>query len=173
VSSVESAASGEAGSALNVTFDRLVSGKAESELHTVVSAVLSAPSRMPPPEPPMAAPPPPAAPPPSSSSSGGGLLGGVTSTVGSTVNSTAGVAGDTLGGVAGTASTVTHGAAGAAAGLATPIKAIHIDSRSEGQASADSRTSSSLSTREGRLRMESGTRLEMRVVSDSDASARR
>ena len=199
---MEAGASADAGSRLAVTFDRLVSGQATSQLNAVVSAVLSTPAEeraqrqpaqhqpMPEPEPIMAPPPPapapaaPAAAPSSGSASGGsGLIGGATSTVGSTV----GAAGLTLGGVTSTvnsSATATGSAVGNVGGvldasggattgsasgatLATPLRAIRVDSQAHGEQRAAA--GSMFSTRQGHLRMESGTRLQFRVAGHAES----
>ncbi len=196
ITSVEAGVAADAASRLAVTFDRLVSGKATSQLNAVVSAVLSTPTeeraqRQPMMEPePMMAPPAPApapapAPGPSSGSTpaGGGLLGGVTSTAGSTV----GAAGSTLGGVTSavnSSATATGSAAGNVGGvpdasgrataggasgatLATPLRAIRVDSQAQGEQQAAA--GSVFSTRQGHLRMESGTRLQFRVAGQAES----
>lgn len=161
--------SSSSNSTLAVDFDRLVQGKTTAALHTVVSAVVSTPAeqravfdR--------AASEPAIAPPPPSRSGGGGLLGGVTSTAGSAVGATVGATGSALGGVGGTLDATAQNAAGSATGisLATPARAIQLGS--EGQTSQNGTLTSVLRTDQGRLRLESGTMLEFRVSSETEAA---
>jgi hypothetical protein len=170
VQSVRADAEGKAGSSMSVVFDRLVSGEATSELHTVVSAVLSTPRERAEQQARLAEPMP--APAPATAGgggSGGGLVGGVTSTVGSTVGSTASAAGGVVGGVGSTVGATTQSTLGATSGalLSTPARAIRIDS----QAQAENQTSANsvLSTRQGHLRLESGTQMQFRVAGEADA----
>ena len=171
ITDVKAAAEGQAGSQLGVRFDQLLQGEASHQLNTVVTGVLSTPAedraRSNPPmqeEPPMAAPPVAQPAPSGGSSLGGGLVGGVTSTAGSTVNA----AGNAVGGVAGSAGSTVGAAAGATAGavVATPMRDIRIDS----QANASHQTSldSVLSTKQGHLRLESGTQLQFRVAGETE-----
>ena len=175
VQSVQADAEGKAGSSVSVVFDRLVSGEATSELHTVVSGVLSTPRDRAEQEQRMAEPSPSPAPAaqPSSGGSGGGLVGGATSAVGSTVGSTVNAAGSVVGGVGSTVDATSQSALGATGGamLATPARAIRIDS----QAQAENQTSATslLSTREGHLRLESGTRMQFRVAGEAEAGKKK
>ena len=189
----DASAEGDASSRLAVTFDRLVQGETTSQLNAVVTSVLSVPGRggasgepMMPSEPVMM-------PTPVSGGrpapSGGGLLGGAGSTVGSTVGATGGALGGVAGGVDSTLSSTTNatgqvpgGTAGsldaasksalggtAQAGLATPRKAIRLDSQSQAQAENETAASSVLSTRKGDLRMDSGTKLEFQTRAHAEA----
>lgn len=182
----EGKASADAGSRVAVVFDQLVQGESTSQLNAVLTTVLSTPSerrarqeqgmRE---EPMMAAPSPAPAPSGGSASGNGGLVGGV----GSTVGSVAGVAGQATGAVAGTADS-TLGGAGSTLGaatdttlggslgavVATPAKAIRLDSQAHAQNQTGA--SSVLSTREGHLRLDSGTQLEFRVASQAEKQAK-
>jgi len=182
----EANAAAEVGSRMTVVFDRLVQGESTSQLNAVLTTVLSTPSERRAreeqamrDEPMMAAPSPAAAPAGSSASGNAGLLGGASSTAGSA----AGVAGSATGAVAGTADSTLAGAGstlgaatdttlGAAAGgvVATPAKAIRLDSHA--QAQNHTGAGSVLSTREGHLRLDSGTRLEFRVAAQAEGQAK-
>ena len=172
VTSVSAAASGSAnaGSALNVAFDRLVEGSSVTQLNTVVRAILPSAAQQP-----MAGaaePEPMGGPAPSGGGSRGGLLGGAAGGLGSTANSTLNSTVDTAGSVAqgagGAIGAASNTTVGANAGLATPIRSIHVDSA----LSAENQTTvgSTLSTRHGDLRLESGTRLEFRVAGGTQGS---
>lgn len=169
-------ATGKAGSQLNVVFDRLASAQGETQLNTVLSSVLSTPSeeraerQQQSEAPPMMEPMP--APSGGAVGGGGGLVGGVTSSVGSTVGAATGAVGSTVGGVGGTLDAATRTTAGNATnlGLATPMRAIHIESRS--QAENQTSANSVLSTRQGDLRLESGTRMQFRVAANSEANSK-
>lgn len=166
IDSVEANAAADAGSRMAVTFDRLARGESTSQLHTVVSSILSTPGEQRMAEPaPAPAPRPAPAPAPSGGSTGGGLVGGVTSTVGSTV----GAAGSAVGGVGSTVDATTQATlgAGAGAGLATPARAIRIDSQANAQSSSSA--SSMLSTKQGHLRLDSGTQMRFQVAAQSQA----
>jgi len=175
ITDVKADAEGKSGSQLGVRFDQLVQGEASHQLNTVVTGVLSTPAderaRRGQPmqeEPPMAAPPVAQPAPSGGSPAGGGLVGGVTSTVGSTANA----AGSTVGGVAASAGSTVGATAGATAGavVATPARAIHVNS----QANASNQTglNSVLSTKQGHLRLESGTQLQFRVAAESEKPQR-
>jgi hypothetical protein len=175
VTSVSAAASGSAnaGSALNVTFDRLVEGSSVMQLNTVVHAILP-PAAQQPMAGPTAEPEPMGGPAPSGGGSRGGLLGGAAGGLGSTVNSTLNSTVDTAGSAAqgagaaiGAASNTTVGA-NAGVGLATPIRSIHVDSALSAQ--NQTTVGSTVSTRHGDLRLESGTRLEFRVAGSTQGS---
>ena len=171
VTNVRSAANAHEGSQMAVNFDRLISGESTTQLDAVVSAVLSSPGRgsmsndampmMQPDSGPMMGG-------GGRGSGGGGLLGGATAGVGSTVGavgSTAGNLGSTVGGAAQTTvSSATR------AGLSTPAKMIHIDSGAQADSSAG--LTSALSTRQGNLRLDSGTRLEFRVAAQGGAQVK-
>ncbi len=173
VTDVQSAVSADAGSRLAVTFDRLVQGETTTQLNAVVRSIISTPSQeraqreqMMRDEP-MAAPrPTPAASSSSSASGGGSLVGGATSTVGSAVG---GAANSTLSGTVDAASRGTLGAA-TGADLSTPIQAIRIQSNAQGENQTG--FASALSTRRGDLRLESGTRLQLQVATDSQSQAK-
>jgi len=179
VTSVEAASKADAGSRMAVAFDRLVQGQATSQLNTVVTAILSTPAeerarqeRMAEPGPVMVPAPGPAPSGPAprgGAASGGGLVGGVTSTVDSTVRTTAPVVGGVTGTVDATSRTAVGNTTGAA--LATPMRAIRVESH--GQAEHQSGVSSLLSTRQGHLRLESGTNVQMRVVAESEGRSQR
>lgn len=168
---------GDAGSSVSVMFDRLASGEATSQLHTVVSAIFSTPAeRQSGGEPePMPAPVP--APVAGGGSGGGSLVGGATGAVGSTAGAVAGAAGSAVGtagsAVGGVGSTVgstvgaTAGAAGGAT-LATPSRMIHLGAQAQGEGQGS--TNSILSTRDGNLRLDSGTQMQFRVAGDAQAS---
>jgi hypothetical protein len=182
ITEVRSTASGEASSKLAVAFDRLVRGDAEHQLNTVVTSVISALGEKRAREPQMDREPmtPPSAPRGGSASSSGGLLGSTTSTVGATAGSLGSGVSATTSGAIGAADSTARTAGGSVeatsrtavgsttgAALATPRNAIRLDS----QAGAQNRTgvNSVLSSREGNLRLESGTRLEFRVESEAQA----
>lgn len=169
VQSVEANAAADAGSRLAVTFDRLVQGESTSQLSTVLSAVVSTPreqrERMQEPAPTPAPMPAPSG----GGSGGGGLVGGVTSTVGSTVGATT----SAVGGVGSAVGATTQSAVGATAGagLATPARLIRLDSQASAEGSASS--NSMLSTRQGHLFLESGTQMQFRVASQTQAEAKK
>ncbi len=169
VTKVQSSASGKAGSAIGVAFDRLQSrGGATTQLNTVVTSVFSAPGQGGLSPAPMRMPE--AAPVPmSSGGGGGGLLGGVGSTAGAGLGATAGVVGPTAGSLGATARSAAGATLGgsANAGLATPVRDIHLNS----QAGADSSVgqNSMLSTRRGDLRLDYGTQMQFRVAGNAQA----
>lgn len=177
----EGSAAAEAGSRVAVVFDRLVQGESTSQLNAVLTTVLSTPSERRArdeqamrDEPMMAAPGPAPAPAGGSTSGSGnaGPLGGVSSTVGSA----AGVAGSATGTVAGTAGSTlgatTDATLGSSLGavVATPARAIRLDSHA--QARNQTGASSVLSTRDGHLRLDSGTQLEFRVAGQAEKQAK-
>ena len=165
VTSVQSAASGSAGSTMAVAFDHLIRGNSTTQLNTVLTSVLSAPNRgqgdmqpmEPVPAPVMAA--------PSGGGGGGGLLGGVGSTVGSTV----GAVGSAAGGVGGTLGAATNSTLGndSAMNLNTPVRQIHLANQTSADQSTG--TNSVLSTKKGDLRLDSGTRMQFRVAASSNS----
>ncbi len=190
VTQAQAGATGKAGSEMSVAFDRLAGASGESHLNTVLTSVFSSSSALEnqqeadagPMMEPMAM--------PAGGAVGGGgrasggALGGVGSTVGSTVGAAGGAVGSAAGSAAGSAeSTVGRAggtlssAAGANAGagsnlsLATPARAIHIQSNNEAQGQTGS--TSTLSTRHGDLRLDSGTRMQFRVASETSASTQR
>ncbi|HEV2245932.1 MAG TPA: hypothetical protein VGW37_04700 [Terriglobia bacterium] len=172
VTSVENSVNGKAGSSLGVAFDQLVQGNSTTQLNTVLTSVFAAGGSgqaeesdsmgMAPMPTPVAAP---------SGGGGRGLLGAAGGTVGS-VGSTVGAAGSTLGRAGGTVGATTQNTLGANStlGLATPVRQIRIGSSASAESSAG--TSSMLSTRNGDLRLESGTRMQFRVAGDSSVQAK-
>ena len=179
----EGSAAADAGSRVAVVFDRLVQGESTSQLNAVLTTVLSTPSdrrardeQAMRDEPMMAAPSPAPAPAGSSGSGNAGVLGGATSTVGSVAGSAtgaaAGTADSTLAGAGSTLGAATDTTLGATAGavVATPAKAIRLDSQA--QAQSHTGASSVLSTRKGHLRLDSGTRLEFRVAGQAGSQAK-
>jgi hypothetical protein len=170
ITSAQASSKSEEGSQLGVTFDRLVSGDSTTQLHAVVSSVLSPSSDQTAAENdiPMAS---------SGAGSGpmsggerGNAAGGVMRGTTSDVGSTAGAVGSAAGNLGGTVSGATRSTMGGAtnAGLPTPSKMIHIDSAA--QTGSQTSLTSGMSTRKGDLRLDSGTRLEFRVAAQaSDA----
>jgi len=158
IASVEAGNQAGAGSRIAVVFDRVFQGKAISELNTVVTPVHSSPasdSPQPMPEPPLR----PSSPPPSGgAASSGGLLGGLSSTVGSTVGIVGSAAGTITGGLGTTSQGTLHS-------VTTPAKAIRLSSESGADQHAASR--SVFSFPQGFMRLESGTRLEFQVAAAS------
>jgi hypothetical protein len=174
VEKAEAGSTAEAGSSLTVAFNELASGQSTEQLHAVLTSVVSSPSEERKEE--------------QMNSQGlgadeGGMMGGAAGGgaassrgggLGSTVGSTAGAAGRTAGsatrGIGGTADATTRATLGtnAGAGLATPIRDLHVSS----QGNADNQTSagSVLSTKHGDLRLESGTRMQFKVAAQSSAS---
>lgn len=165
VTSVQSAAKGQAGSSLGVRFDELVAGHSTTHLNTVLTSILSVPGAENEGPEPMEAPPmaaPVAVP---SGRGGGGLLGGV----GSTVGATAGAAGSTVGSVGGSLGAATQSTlgAGSALSLSTPAHQIHLGT--EASANQSMGTNSVLRTEHGNLRLDSGTRMRFRVAAAGSA----
>jgi hypothetical protein len=173
VTSVKRSLNGKGGSSLGVQFDQLVRGNTTTHLNTVLTSVFAAGGSA-------AAegsdsmgmapmPAPVAVPAGGGGGAGGGLLGGVGSTVGSAV----GAAGSTLGQVGGEVGAATQNTLGANSrlGLATPVRDIHIASSASAESSAG--TDSMLSTRNGDLRLESGTRMQFRVAANNSVQAKR
>ena len=170
VTEAQAAANSKAGSELGVTFDRLSSGGTTTQLNTVVTALLSTrsqssqggdmldstPMMMPSPAP------------ASGGRSGGGLLGGAVGGVGSTAGAV-GAVGSTVGGVGGTVSGAAQSTVSGAAqtGIATPLKAVQVTTGAQAQGRAGS--TSKLSTRQGNLRLDSGTQMEFRVAAQGSA----
>jgi hypothetical protein len=182
----EGKAAAESGSRVAVVFDRLVQGESTSQLNAVLTGVLSTPAerrarqeqamRE---EPMMAEPRPAAAPAGGSASGDAGLLGGVGSTVGSVAGAAGSAAGNvaatadsTLAGAGSTLGATTDAAVGGTVGavVATPAKAIRLDSQA--QARNQTGASSVLSTREGHLRLDTGTQLEFRVAGQAEKQAK-
>jgi hypothetical protein len=170
VVSVQSSGKANAGSRMEVAFDRLVRGKSSTALNAVVTSILSVPAA-PAPEPlPMAAPAPMGAP---AGGGGGGLLGGATGAVGSTVGtvgSTAGAAVGATGQVAGGVTSAAGNTLGAAtntgangnasAGMANRLGNIQVGSSAG--ASNQTGANSVFSTRKG-------TQLRLQVVGSAQA----
>lgn len=132
----------------------------------------------------MAAPAPRSAPARSGASASGGLVGnaastvgstagGVTSTVNSTLETTARTTGGTLSGVGAGVDSASRTALGStsSAALATPRRAIRLQAESAGQ--QQTATNSVLSTRQGNLRLDSGTTLQFRVAGQAETSKRK
>lgn len=192
VTDVQAAATSKASSRMAVQFDSLMSGESTTQLHTVITSLISSRAEGSAQEEQMGGPmlgpsPGPVASGGGRGAGGGGLLGGVGSTVnaaGSAAGSVAGNAGSatssTLGGTTSAAGSTVGGvgasvgatgrAAGSnntSAGLATPIHSIHIlwESGVDQQAG----TNSVLTTRHGGLRLESGTQMQFRVAAQSEA----
>lgn len=172
ITSVRNNLRGKGGSSLGVQFDQLIQGNTTTQLNAVLTSVLSARGAdqaegsggmgMPSMPAPVAAAP---------AGGGGGLLGGVGSTLGSTVGATAGAAGSTLGHVGGSVGAATQNTLGvhSGLGLSTPVRQIHIASSASAESSAG--TNSTLSTRKGDLRLNSGTRMKFRVAANGSAQA--
>ena len=114
-------------------------------------------------------PPVPGQPTPEAKTSAQSVVGGATSTVGSTVGATAN---STLSGAGATVDAASRGTLGAATGadLSTPIQSIRIQSNAQGENQTG--LGSVLSTRRGDLRLESGTRLQLQVAADSQSQAK-
>ncbi len=205
ITEVKAAGAADAGSSLAITFDHLVQGGATSQLSAVINSIVSTPSeRRAQKQQEESEPMLPAGGPiltgggsgsGRAGGGGGGLLGGVGSTVNSTVNTAASTTGNvatTTGSTAGStlnsATSATTSAAGNVAGaatgavsansrtalgsttnamLATPRHAIHLSTQAEG--SQQTGANSVLSTRKGDLRLEQGTEMQFRVVGSADA----
>jgi hypothetical protein len=170
ITSVQAADAGSIGSNVAVTFDHLVTGDSTTQLHTVLTSILSVPNpnqgAMEPMAPLGASP----ARAPSRGEGGGGrggLLGGVSQTAGSTVGSTVGAAGATLGGAGTTLGATSQSTLGNnnRLNLSTPVRQVHLETQSSADQSAG--MSSVLSTRKGDLQLDSGTRMEFRVAASS------
>lgn len=174
VTSVENGLKGKGGSSLGVAFDQLVEGNSTTQLNTVLTSVFDANAGgqtedsesmgMAPITAPVA--------PVASGGGGRGLLGAAGGAVGSTAGSTVGAAGSTLSRAGGTVGATTQNTLGAnsSLGLATPVRQIQIGSSASAESSAG--TNSMLSTRNGDLRLESGTRMQFRVAGDSNVQAK-
>jgi hypothetical protein len=183
VVSAQASGKGNAGSRLEVAFDRLVQGKSSTALSAVVTSIVSLPSApMPEPmgvQPPMA--------PPMAGGGGGaargGLLGGAAGAVGSTVGSAVGTtdatAGATAGATMGTTGNIASGAAGMAANAITVTNnasaagnatagasnsLTHAGLASSASASNQTSASSVFSRRNGNVDLDSGTQLQLQVV---------
>ncbi|MBI4443276.1 MAG: hypothetical protein HY649_07870 [Acidobacteria bacterium] len=166
VKSVEASSKNDAGSNLSVEFDRLVQGKTSSELRSAVSAILPT-SKGPSAEPvPMRSPESvmPSSPPVASgrSSGGSGLLGGL----GSTVQSTVGLDGSATNTVGGSLEAASRGTLDTGTGMVAPLVRLDSQGQAEQQASG-----SVFRTDRGNLRLESGTHLEFHVVGQGETTA--
>ncbi len=173
VNSVRNSLNGKGSSSLGVRFDQLVQGNSTTQLNTVLTSVFSARGSGQAEEPESMAMPSMPEPVAAPAGGGGGLLGGVGGAVGSTVGSTVGAAGSTLGQTGSAVGATTQNTLGAnsSLGLATPIRQIHVQSSSSAESAAGA--NSTLSTHRGNLRLESGTRMQFRVASDSSVRAPR
>ena len=167
VTEAQAHANGKAGSQLNVVFDRLVTAQGETRLNAVLSSIVSTPSseRMQQ----ESAPAPMMAPSMQGQArgGGGGLVGGVTSTAGSAVGAVAGGVSDS----GATLSAATQSSVGAhsALGLSTPLREIHVQSDTKAENSTSS--NSVISSKNGDLRLESGTRMQFRVAEASSGKS--
>lgn len=172
VTSVENSLNGKGGSSLGVTFDQLVQGNSTTQLNAVLTSVFAASGSsqaddseaigMAPMPAPVVTP---------SGGGGRGVLGAAGGAVGS-VGSTVGAAGSTLGSAGGAVGAATQNTLGtnSSLGLATPVRQIHIGSSASAESSAG--TNSMLSTRDGDLRLASGTQMQFRVAEDSSVQAK-
>ena len=191
--SVQPGASAKAGSSLGVAFDALQSTEGTSHLNAVLTSVFSMRNNagaqgetMPMGGPTMG----PmvgggvqgSARGSGSARGGGGLLGGVGSTVGSTVNAagsavgglggavgstvggTVNAAGSTVGQVGGTVGAAGNGAGNVGGLLATPLRAIHLQSEAQARGNGNAQAGSLLSTKHGDLRLAPGTGMRFRVL---------
>jgi hypothetical protein len=173
-------AAGKAGSQMNVAFDHLAGASGEVPLHTVLTSIISTDAEQQAQaglgsDPMLESMPAGGAMGGGGGARGGGMLGGVGSAVGSTVGATAGAmgsvagsAGSTVGNAGGTlgAATRTSAGAGSNLGLSTPLRAIHVQSSANAQ--NQNAMNSTLSTRHGDLRLDSGTRMQFRVAANSE-----
>ena len=190
VTSASADSSGKASSEMSVVFDRLSRGVAVVNLNTTVSSIVSTSGDLRGGDEPMMSNEPVmarsqgAARSGGSASSSGRLVGGLTSTAGSTVNaagSAVGGGGSTVGsatnlplGGAGSAVGANARAAGqgnGATGLSTPTREIRLGSSAGADQSTD--MTSVLSSRQGNLRLESGTQMRFRVAAQSDTKAQK
>ena len=167
VTDVQAAATSKASSRMAVQFDSLMSGESTTQLHATITSLVSSRAEGSAQEEQMAGSM--LAPGPGSVASGGGrgaggggLLGGVGSTVGSVAGNVGSTASSTLGATGRAA-----GSSNTSAGLATPIRSIHVQS----EAGVDQQVgaNSVLTTRHGGLRLESGTQMQFRVAAQSEA----
>jgi hypothetical protein len=182
VTQSQAGASAKEGSQLSVAFDQLAGANGETPLHTVLTSVISTNAAQQT-QAGLGSDPMLESMPMSAgggaggggSARGGGMLGGVGSAVGSTVGATtgavgsvAGQAGSTVGNAGGTLGAASRSGAGAGSnlGLSTPVRAIHV--QSSGHAQNQTAMNSTLSTRHGDLRLDSGTRMEFRVAANSE-----
>jgi hypothetical protein len=188
VVSAKASGKGNAGSSVEVAFDRLLEGRSSTALSAVVTSIVSVPSA-PMPEPmQMQAP---MAPMGGSGAGGGGLVGGVGGAVGSTVGSAVGgtsatagaMAGSTIegtgrmasgaagmAGMAANAITVSNnaaGAAGAAVGATNGLASAGLGSSAN--ASNQTHATSVFSRRKGNVELDSGTQLQLQVVGKAQA----
>jgi hypothetical protein len=168
VTEVKSGAEANGGSALGVTFNRLMSGSETTRVNAVLASIISTPSEMRSDNEGGEAPEPVIAPGPAPARAGGGLVGRAASTVGATT----GTVGGATGGLGSTVGSTTSGTLGGTTGamVSTPIRAVRVSSATSAQGSAQSR--SVLSTRQGNLHLESGTRMQFRVASNEQVEAK-
>ena len=169
VVSTDTKGSTNSGSQRAVQFDRLKSGETTTELQTVVTTVLSSSAAFGEEPTGMGAPAPMAMPDPQASggrASGGGLLGGVGSTVGSTLGAACSI-GSTAGGVLDTSTSSTLGASG---GLAHAPAGLGVRVESQHSTSESASMNSVFSSPQDNFRLDSGTNLQFRVVGRADSS---
>ncbi len=190
VTSASAGSNGKASSEMSIVFDRLSRGDAVLNLNTTVSSIVSTSGDLRSGDEatvsnePVMARPQGVARGGGSTSSSGGLVGGLTSTAGSTVNASGSAVGDvgstvgttansTLGGAGGVvgASSRATGQGNAAAGLSTPAREIRLGSSTGADQSTD--MTSVLSSRQGNLRLESGTQMRFRVAAQSDSKTQK
>jgi hypothetical protein len=165
----------KAGSRLAITFDKLVMGGSTTELHTLLTSVLSTPSEERQQREQMSQPMEGVGP----ASPGMRQRGAAGVGVGSTVSSAPDAAGTVARGVGSVADTAARDAARATTGtavgasgganLSTPVNDIHVQSGLHGEQMAGA--NSVLSTRQGDLRLESGSRLQFRVAAEAQGKA--
>jgi hypothetical protein len=164
----QSSTHGKAGSQLGVAFDRLATAQGETQLNTVLTSVVSSPSEQRQRMSRESGPPPMLAPmgaPSGGGGGGGGLLGGgVGSSVGGAAGGALGGVGSTVGNVGGAVGGATQTSLGSSSnlGLSTPLRQIHVNSSA--QAQNQTGLNSVLSTRQGDLKLESGTTMQFRVA---------
>jgi len=183
VTSASADSSGKASSEMSVVFDRLSRGVAVVNLNTTVSSIVSTSGDLRGGDEPMMSNEPVmarsqgAARSGGSASSSGRLVGGLTSTAGSAVGNVGSAVGTTAnsslggaGGVVGASSRATGQGNGAAA-LSTPAREIRLGSSAGADQSTD--MTSVLSSRQGNLRLESGTQMRFRVAAQSDSKAQK
>jgi len=183
VTSAGAGSNGKASSEMSVVFDRLSRGVAVANLNTAVSSIVSTSGDLGGGDEPLMTSDPMMARPQSgargggSASSSGGLVGGLTSTAGSAVGNVGSAVGTTAnsslggaGGVVGASSRATGQGNGAAV-LSTPAREIRLGSSAGADQSTD--MTSVLSSRQGNLRLESGTQMRFRVAAQSDSKAQK
>lgn len=190
VTSVSAGSNGKAGSEMSVVFDRLSRGNAVVNLNTTVSSIVSTSGDLRSGDEPVMSNEP-GMPRPQgvargggSAASGGGLVGGLASTAGSTVNAAGSAVGNvgsevgssanpTLGATGGVVGASSHaaGRSNGAAGLSTPAREIRLGSRAGGDQSTD--VTSVFTSRNGSLRLESGTQMRFRVAAKSESNSQK